>query len=380
MQYRLPKPRNWQDFETLCLALWKEIWSAPGAQKNGRSGQPQNGVDIFGRKLYDLSYTGVQCKDKDENLGSKLNIHDVINESNKATLFQPQIKHFTVATTSPRDATIQKEIFKLSNSGTYPFSIDTWSWDDIEDELLCRPRLIKSFYNNFPIPELEFENKLSVGPYSAKDHLAAFFTREKIEENLTKSFVGNITKVAYELADNAYNYGGATKFTAQRNGEKIILMDNGNPFNPFEELDGIPSLDGNIGSLVVSVFLKKFSGLCEISYERVDEENKLSISFDSSLLKNNEDSFQEFTIDLSSFFSRTSANEAASRVQISPASKEVVLNVTMNPMLSVSVEYIKVLKNKLNGEQVLKVYLPRGDVEEALTHYIQDPMITFVIR
>lgn len=379
MHIRLPKPRNWQDFETLCLALWKEIWSAPNAQKNGRAGQSQNGVDISGRKLYDLSFTGIQCKDKDENLGSKLKLTDVIKESNKAVNFQPNIKHFTIATTASRDQKIQEEIFKLSNSNSYPFSIDTWSWDDIEDELLCRPKLLESLYQNYPIHR-PVQNTISVSPYSAKDQLAAFFTRENIEENLTKSFIGNITKVAYELADNAYNYGRATRFTAQREGEIITLSDNGDEFNPLKELNGTPSLDGNIGSLVVATFLHKFKDLCEISYERVDGNNQLSIKFDSNILKNHEDDFQEFTIDLSSFFSRSSATEAAAKLEISPESKEVVLNVTMNPMLSVSMEYIKALKYKLRDGQVLKVYLPRGDVEEALMHLIRDPMIKFIIR
>ena len=31
----LPKPQNWQDFETLCKKLWGEIWSCPEIKKNG---------------------------------------------------------------------------------------------------------------------------------------------------------------------------------------------------------------------------------------------------------------------------------------------------------------------------------------------------------
>lgn len=29
----LPKPQNWQDFETLCKKLWGEIWSCPEIKK-----------------------------------------------------------------------------------------------------------------------------------------------------------------------------------------------------------------------------------------------------------------------------------------------------------------------------------------------------------
>lgn len=47
--FQHPPPKNWQDFESLCHDLWKEIWKDPNAQKNGRSGQEQHGVDVFGQ-------------------------------------------------------------------------------------------------------------------------------------------------------------------------------------------------------------------------------------------------------------------------------------------------------------------------------------------
>lgn len=45
----LPKPQNWQDFETLCKKLWGEIWECHEIKKNGRQGQVQNGVDVYGK-------------------------------------------------------------------------------------------------------------------------------------------------------------------------------------------------------------------------------------------------------------------------------------------------------------------------------------------
>lgn len=42
-------PENWQDFELLCKKLWGEIWNCPDIiKRNGRSGQKQCGVDIYG--------------------------------------------------------------------------------------------------------------------------------------------------------------------------------------------------------------------------------------------------------------------------------------------------------------------------------------------
>ena len=61
----LRKPKNWQDFETLCKKLWGEIWQCPEIQKNGRLGQNQNGVDIYGKPKGEDEYYGIQCKGKE---------------------------------------------------------------------------------------------------------------------------------------------------------------------------------------------------------------------------------------------------------------------------------------------------------------------------
>jgi len=43
---RWDPPNDPTAFESLCLELWRDIWQ-DHAQKNGRSGQPQAGVDVF---------------------------------------------------------------------------------------------------------------------------------------------------------------------------------------------------------------------------------------------------------------------------------------------------------------------------------------------
>ena len=47
---QLPPPSNWQDFEYLCQQLLAAILDDPQVQKNGRQGQSQYGVDVFGRQ------------------------------------------------------------------------------------------------------------------------------------------------------------------------------------------------------------------------------------------------------------------------------------------------------------------------------------------
>ncbi len=76
-------------FESLCLDLWKEIWHDPGAQKNGRSGQAQAGVDVFGRQ--DGVWVGVQCKQKDGLLRTKVTVAELEAEVHNALGFQSKL-------------------------------------------------------------------------------------------------------------------------------------------------------------------------------------------------------------------------------------------------------------------------------------------------
>ncbi len=51
-------PNNSADFESLCLEVWREIWQDRDARMNGRNGQPQAGIDIYGRD--DGEWVGVK--------------------------------------------------------------------------------------------------------------------------------------------------------------------------------------------------------------------------------------------------------------------------------------------------------------------------------
>ena len=81
MKKQINPPANWQDFEDLCHKLWREIWGDLDTQKHGRQGQSQNGVDIFGKPIYQEGYCGVQCKGKNNNYNSQLTIKELEEES-----------------------------------------------------------------------------------------------------------------------------------------------------------------------------------------------------------------------------------------------------------------------------------------------------------
>ena len=101
-----PPPDDATAFESLCHDLWKEIWQDSGAQKNGRSGQPQAGVDLFSQRPG--LQAGIQCKQKSGLLRKKLTEKELKTEVQAARKFSPPLKSFILATTTPRDTRIQE--------------------------------------------------------------------------------------------------------------------------------------------------------------------------------------------------------------------------------------------------------------------------------
>ncbi|HXU31115.1 MAG TPA: hypothetical protein VN851_11105, partial [Thermoanaerobaculia bacterium] len=146
-----PPPNEPTAFESLCLDLWEEIWGPEsGAQKNGRSGQPQAGVDVFGKR--GDRWIGVQCKQKDGLLRSKLTTAELDEEIRKvlgkevkgktSPPFEPALSEFLFATTGPRDAEIQKTARRLAEEHGAGFSVAVWAWQDIWHEIYGRPQFL----------------------------------------------------------------------------------------------------------------------------------------------------------------------------------------------------------------------------------------------
>ncbi|MGL5216215.1 MAG: hypothetical protein ACRC8R_13960 [Aeromonas hydrophila] len=152
MQFRtkqIAPPKEWGAFEDLCHALFKRIWNDPLAQKNGRRGQAQQGVDIFGSPNgYRQSYLGVQCKGKESNYRSKAEWSEVLAEVSKADKFSPKLDKWIFATTAPADATLQKAARELSIERTARglFSIDVLGWEEIQALMVDAPEVISEFY------------------------------------------------------------------------------------------------------------------------------------------------------------------------------------------------------------------------------------------
>ncbi len=132
---QLRKPENWEDFESLCKKLWGEIWYCKEIKKNGRKGQIQNGVDIYGIPKGENSYYGIQCKGKDEYSHKQLSKDEIDREIELAKSFTPPLAKLFFATTANKDSKIEEyiRIKDLENRQQGLFEIHIFSWEDIVD-------------------------------------------------------------------------------------------------------------------------------------------------------------------------------------------------------------------------------------------------------
>jgi tetratricopeptide (TPR) repeat protein len=149
--YRFPPPAKWQDLEDLCADLWRLIWKDENAQKNGRSGQPQHGVDIFGRPDCGEEWAGVQCKGKDELLGSALTETELLEEVEKAKKFVPRLSRFTIVSSGPRDSSLQERARLLTQEHHREglFSVHVWCWEDVLLRLSNYPDVVLVHFPHF---------------------------------------------------------------------------------------------------------------------------------------------------------------------------------------------------------------------------------------
>ncbi|MEK6858061.1 MAG: hypothetical protein AABX39_05735, partial [Nanoarchaeota archaeon] len=126
-------------------------WKDPNTQENGRQGQPQHGVDVYGRPDQGEDWAGVQCKGKDNYSDKSLTQKKVEDEIKKALTFKPKLSQFIVATTGVRDEKIQElaRIITDEHCRKGLFSVSIWFWDDIKKRLADFPDVLEKHYPGF---------------------------------------------------------------------------------------------------------------------------------------------------------------------------------------------------------------------------------------
>lgn len=153
----LPRPKNWEDFERSTRALFACVLNDPNTQQNGRQGQPQKGVDVYGYRRADC-LVGIQCKKK---LRNKISAEELRTEVNKAKGFKPPLAEFILVTTAPRDQAVQETARQITlelASTANPMHVSTWGWDDIEEHVSKYQDAWKAFDPTWdPFVEAGFE-------------------------------------------------------------------------------------------------------------------------------------------------------------------------------------------------------------------------------
>ncbi len=131
-------PGNWEKFEDLCLDIFRAQWGDPYASKNGRRGQPQHGTDIWGHPRQVAGQLhGVQCKGKDVLYGAAVTEAELESEVEKALKFEPPLDCWILATTAPKDASIEAAARRITarHATKGLFSVRVFGWEDLRTRI-----------------------------------------------------------------------------------------------------------------------------------------------------------------------------------------------------------------------------------------------------
>lgn len=160
----LPAPADWQAFERLTRDLFESEWQTDDARANGRSGQEQHGVDVYGTDRVHKKCVGVQCKGRSGGYGKALKEKDLREEVEKAKSFHPPLDRFILATTAPNDARIQEVARELNekNRKELLFEEDVMGWDEIKAVLNRHPRVVAIHCSGVsPIADLQISEAMN---------------------------------------------------------------------------------------------------------------------------------------------------------------------------------------------------------------------------
>lgn len=140
----IPPPKSWDEFEDIVLSAAKLRWKSTDFFRNGRQGQRQDGVDVFGNSNEGMMI-GIQCKNTIHRLSEDV----VCSEIKKAESFEPTLGALYIATTSSRDAALQESIRKISKERRIAgkFFVEILFWEDIEHDLSLDER---EFFKHYP--------------------------------------------------------------------------------------------------------------------------------------------------------------------------------------------------------------------------------------
>lgn len=157
--YHLPAPADWQAFERFTRDLFSAQWDDPRTQANGRSGQPQAGVDVFGTNARTGKLEGVQCKGKDARYGHSVTVDELQDEVKKALTFTPALSHYYLVTSGVADVKVQEEARRISEANKHAglFGVDVYSWDQLLALLQDHRKVARKHYRALQVALSEID-------------------------------------------------------------------------------------------------------------------------------------------------------------------------------------------------------------------------------
>lgn len=137
--YDIRPLKSWKKFQKMVCDLFKKIWDDPFAQEFGREGQNQDGIDILGTRRKTKTLEAVQATTE-----SPITERKIKKDYDASQNLDLELDCFIVATTSKRDAKIQKYAASLSKNG--PYRCIVLFWEEILDYLSDHDSLRKKYY------------------------------------------------------------------------------------------------------------------------------------------------------------------------------------------------------------------------------------------
>lgn len=186
-----PLLANEQDFEKLCLKIFRHIWNDPNAHRVAGRGYEQYGCDIVGNPSPDV-FHAVQCKNTTDLAKSKPTVKTLREEVGKALRFEPKLTSWTFAVAGGKDPVIEREANKLSaeHSRNGLFSVHYWSWEQIESHF--NDEIVEEFY-----PQLLREKPALRVDTEAKAELSEILQIVRsIKSDQSATSVGGLTHTA----------------------------------------------------------------------------------------------------------------------------------------------------------------------------------------
>ena len=143
-----PKPIDDTEFQEIIRDLFSLHWNDDNTLNYGRSGQAQDGVDVFGNPNKSKQSYGIQCKLRKE---KQLTKKDIIDEIEKAKKFSPKLDTYIFATTTERNKNLQDLIKQISDNekSIGGFEVQIKFWEDISSLFAEYPRIAKKYYPQF---------------------------------------------------------------------------------------------------------------------------------------------------------------------------------------------------------------------------------------